>query len=246
MNAFSLTLVLLGSALCLASTGCRDAPGKPKLTTVAARPDQVLDFPTLYKQNCAACHGIDGKNGAAIALANPVYLMTAGADNLKRITAAGLPGTLMPPFAATSGGTLTDTQVTALTNGMVKIWGDPESLHGVTPLGYASHTAGVPQQGKIAFATFCATCHGADGEGVKNSASQTGSIVDATYLALVSDQSLRSIILAGRPDLGMPDWRSDVTGTNARALTDQQVTDIVAWIGSHRVNQQQQTFAKQP
>jgi hypothetical protein len=81
---------------------------------------------------------------------------------------------------------------------------------------------------------------------VKNSASQTGSIVDATYLALVSDQSLRSIILAGRPDLGMPDWRSDVTGTNARALTDQQVTDIVAWIGSHRVNQQQQTFAKQP
>lgn len=246
MNMRLLFSVLLCTAACFASTGCRNAPGKPKLNAEAARPDQVLDFPTLYKQNCAACHGIDGKNGAAIALANPVYLMTTGIDNLKRITATGVPGTLMPPFATTSGGTLTETQVAVLANGMVKTWGAPESLANVTPQGYASHTLGIPAQGEIAFKTFCARCHGAGGEGVKNTAHQTGSIIDASYLDLVSDQSLRSVIIAGRPDLGMPDWRSDMTGPNAPPLTDQQVTDIVAWLGSHRVSQQQQSFAKQP
>ncbi len=41
-------------------TGCRTAPGKPGPADVAARPEQVLDFPTLYRQNCSACHGDRG------------------------------------------------------------------------------------------------------------------------------------------------------------------------------------------
>jgi cytochrome c oxidase cbb3-type subunit 3/ubiquinol-cytochrome c reductase cytochrome c subunit len=57
-----------------------------------------------------------------------------------------------------------------------------------------------------------------------------GSIVDPTYLALVSDQYLRSIIIAGRPDQGMPDWRSD----SNQSLTDAQITDIVSWLASKR------------
>ena len=56
----------------------------------------------------------------------------------------------------------------------------------------------------------------ADGSGSKapeanNPDAVSGSIVDPSYLALVSDQSLRSTIIAGRPDLGMPDWRSDTS-----------------------------------
>ena len=37
-----------------------------------------MEFATLYKQNCAGCHGENGKNGAAISLADPVYLAVAG------------------------------------------------------------------------------------------------------------------------------------------------------------------------
>jgi cytochrome c oxidase cbb3-type subunit 3/ubiquinol-cytochrome c reductase cytochrome c subunit len=55
--------------------------------------------------------------------------------------------------------------------------------------------------------------------------------VDPTYLALVSDQYLRSIIIAGRPDQGMPDWRSD----SSQSLTDVQITDIVSWLASRRI-----------
>jgi hypothetical protein len=55
--------------------------------------------------------------------------------------------------------------------------------------------------------------------------------VDPTYLALVSNQSLRTTVIAGRPDLGKPDWRDDIPGT---PLTADQISDLVAWLAGHR------------
>jgi len=246
MNLGSLTVATLAVSLCLASAGCMNAPGKPQLKAEAARPEQVLDFPTLYKQNCAACHGENGKNGAAISLANPVYLMTAGIDNLQRVTAAGLPGSLMPPFGKKAGGLLTDAQVTVLARGMIDAWGRSPALAGITTLPYSSQTKGIAAQGQIAFATFCAGCHGANGAGVATKTGQRGSIVDPAYLALVSDQGLRSIMIAGYPEQGMPDWRSDLTGAGARAMTDQEVTDIVAWMASYRTATPGQQYPQHP
>ncbi len=75
---------------------------------------------------------------------------------------------------------------------------------------------------------------------------QTGSIIDPAYLALVSDQGLRSTIIAGQPEQGMPDWRSDLTGTGARAMTDQEVTDTVAWMTSHRIATPGQPYHQHP
>ena len=54
--------------------------------------------------------------------------------------------------------------------------------------------------------------------------------MDPAYLALVSDQGLRVAVIAGRPDLGMPDWRS-VAG---QPLSRQQISDIVAWLTTQR------------
>lgn len=244
MNVRTLTLAMLAGSLCFASTGCMNAPGKPRLGTEAARPSQVLDFPTLYKQNCAACHGENGRNGAAISLANPVYLATAGIGNIQHVTATGLSGTLMPPFAKRAGGMLTDAQVAVLASGMIDAWGRSPALAGVTPLPYASQTRGIPAQGRTAYATFCASCHGPDGTGSANK--QPGSIIDPAYLALVSDQALRSTIIAGNPELGMPDWRSDLSGPRSRPMTEQEVTDIVAWMASNRTATPGQLYPQHP
>ena len=73
--------------------------------------------------------------------------------------------------------------------------------------------------------------------------SKLGSIVDPSYLALISDQNLRSIIIAGRPDEAMPDWRSDCSNT---PMTDQQITDILAWLASKRVANPGQPYPTQP
>jgi cytochrome c oxidase cbb3-type subunit 3/ubiquinol-cytochrome c reductase cytochrome c subunit len=211
--------------------GCHP-PGKPGPGPEVGRPDQLLDFKPLYAQNCAACHGADGRNGAALSLANPVYLATAGEANIRNVISKGVDGTSMPPFSRPAGGMLTDQQINVLTTGMLKAWGNTAVLGNTQPLPYAATSQGDPTRGAAAFRTYCAQCHGADGTGARVRGTPVGSIVDPAYLALISNQGLRSIVLAGIPGQGMPDWRSDA----GQAMTDQQITDIVAWLASHRTN----------
>ncbi|MFP5267099.1 MAG: c-type cytochrome [Acidobacteriota bacterium] len=233
MNLRWLNLSLAALAVGFCCGGCHDAPGRPG--AAVTRPDKVTDFHVLYHQSCAACHGADGNYGDAISLNNPVYLAIAGAANIQRITANGVPGTLMPAFAKSQGGMLTDQQVATLAQGVESNWGRSNALGGQTAPPYASSAAGDPAAGQKAYVTFCASCHGADGKGVVNAKLHTGSIVDPSYLALISDQGLRSLILSGQPQEGMPDWRSDLQGAGPRSMTDQEVTDTVAWLASHRV-----------
>src|SRR6516225_7155463 len=96
---YAMVSALILAAAGIALVGCSRIPGRPGPGPEVVRPDQVLDFSTLYKTNCAACHGANGKNGAAISLANPAYLAIAGEDNVRQITAKGVGGTLMPAFA---------------------------------------------------------------------------------------------------------------------------------------------------
>ena len=233
MRRYSLLLASL--CLCLACAGCK-APGKPGPGPEVGRPEQLVAFAPLYQQNCAACHGSDGRGGASISLANPVYLAVAGVANIEGVTSKGVAGTAMPPFSKQAGGMLTDQQIQSISQGVIEAWSRPDAIAEATAPGYRSSSAGDPTQGQKAFATFCARCHGTDGAGVSSgSTTHTGSLVDPAYLALVSDQSLRSTIIAGQPEQGMPDWRSDLTGSSARPMTDQEITDTVAWLASHRI-----------
>src|SRR6185369_6689672 len=58
----------------LAFVGCNSLPGRPGPGPEVVRPDEVLDFNALYKQNCSGCHGAEGRGGAAVSLSDPVYL----------------------------------------------------------------------------------------------------------------------------------------------------------------------------
>ncbi|MGC2504809.1 MAG: c-type cytochrome, partial [Silvibacterium sp.] len=209
------------------------------------RPEQVLDFALLYKNSCSACHGDHGLNGAALPLDNPVYLAWAGHDRMVQIVAGGMSHTLMPAFAESRGGTLTDQQVESIVSGMIDHWGKPGILNGTNAPGYTHVAQGDGTQGKAAFQTFCARCHGTDGKGISGSDAETksvlarsktgpfvGSIVDPTYLSLVSNQELRDIVVSGLPGGGMPDWRGDGV---VKPMTDKDVSDIVAWLVSQRV-----------
>jgi mono/diheme cytochrome c family protein len=214
----------------MAVLGCRSAPGYPKPEPEVPRPEEVHDFATLYKQNCSGCHGENGRNGAAIALNNPVYLALAGREKLVEISAKGEPGTMMPGFASPAG-MLTEQQVESIVDGMIRQWGQANVLAGQNAPAYAAATKGDAEHGQQAFATYCARCHGSDGRGGASNGLKVGSIVDPSYLQLISDQGLRSITIAGRPDEGKPDWRGDVPG---HAMSDKDVTDIVAWLAAQR------------
>jgi mono/diheme cytochrome c family protein len=237
---------LVMAVTALALVGCSRIPGRPGPGPEVVRPEEVLDFPGLYKANCAACHGANGRDGAAISLANPVYLAVAGETNLREITAKGVSGKLMPPFAKSAGGMLTDQQISVLVTGMMQEWSKTDTLAGLTLPQYRSALQGDAVRGQQAFGIFCARCHGATGEGslgdAKSGTGKVGSIVDGSYLALISDQALRSITISGRPDEGMPDWRYDA----AQPLTDQQITDIVAWLATKRTANPGQPYPTKP
>ncbi len=210
----------------LVCTACTASPGTPRADSVVVAPNQVVDFKLLYGQNCAGCHGSDGKGGASIALANPVFLAIADDTVIRRTAANGEPGTPMPAFAQSAGGMLTDQQIEALVRG-IRSWAKPDVLGDQTPPPYAAEAPGDPQRGADVYRTYCASCHGANGRG----GSKASSIVDGSFLALINDQQLRTIVIAGRPELGAPDWRADVEG---RPMSVQDISDVVAWLSSQR------------
>jgi cytochrome c oxidase cbb3-type subunit III len=216
------------SAIAVLLSGCGSAPGKPGAGPEVPRPNDILDFGTLYAQNCAACHGAEGKGGAAIALADPVYLTIADDAAIRKVVANGVSRTSMPAFATSAGGMLTEKQIDVISSGIRSQWSRPGILNGVNVPSYAAKSTGNVQSGEATYKTFCESCHGPSGRG-----GQKGSaITDDSFLALVSDQGLRTLVIAGRPELGAPDWRGDLPG---KPMSDQEITDVVAWLASRRV-----------
>jgi cytochrome c oxidase cbb3-type subunit III len=223
----SLLIASLLASAALAS--CSRFPGKPGPGPEVPRPDSVLDPVVLFGQNCQGCHGADGRNGPAMMLSDPVYLALVDDDTLRSVISKGHPGTAMSAFAQKEGGMLTDEQVNAIIRGIRERWSKPNALGGDTAPPYAAKSAGDAAHGQAVYGTFCSSCHGADGNG----GPKAGSIVDHAYLSLITDQGLRTIVIAGRPDFNAPDWQNNVPG---HPMSDQDITDVVAWLASQRPN----------
>jgi len=191
------------------------------------RPNKMMDFNFLYAKNCSGCHGPNGEGGAAIALGDPVYLAIADDATIRRITADGVAGTSMPAFAQHSGGMLTDDQIKVIVAGILTRWAKPDLLRDTNAPPYMAQGPGDAKRGAEVYNTYCATCHGAEGHGGK----RASAIVNSSYLALVSDQYLRTTVIAGRREWGAPDWRGDVAG---KPMSPEDVSDVVAWLVAQR------------
>jgi cytochrome c oxidase cbb3-type subunit III len=217
-------------------SACSSPPGRPTKDSEDPAPSQISDFKTLYAENCAACHGTEGRGGAAIALADPVYLAVIDETSMRKVVANGIQGTSMSAFAQSAGGMLTDKQVDVIIRGIFSHWAQKGTLDGANPPSYAAKSSGDVQRGEASYRTYCSSCHGAQGQGgPKGSA-----ITNDSFLALVSDQELRTMTIVGRPELGAPDWRGNVPG---RPMSDQEITDVVAWLASHRVQSPGQPYS---
>jgi cytochrome c oxidase cbb3-type subunit 3 len=215
---------------------CSTSNGEPQTNSESVAPSQVLDFDTLYAQNCAGCHGAQGRGGASISLANPVYLTIVDETKMRTIVANGVRRTSMPAFAQLAVGMLTEQQIEVITSGIFSRWGHKQVLDGANPPSYAAKAAGNVDHGQLVFATYCAFCHGSEGGGTPKGSA----ITNDSFLALVSDQGLRTVVITGRPELGAPDWRGNVPG---RPMTDQEITDVVAWLASRRAQNPGQPYS---
>ena len=202
-------------SICVLLVSC----GKPSIEDRPIRPSEVLDFDTLFASRCAGCHGTDGAGSGSIALHDPALLNIMSKDSLRTLIRDGRKGTLMPSFQSNTGNPLSDAQIDVIVDGMIGQWkvdAPPwsESRRYEVKNGKAT-------KGKGAFVDMCGQCHGNDGMG-----GSAGSVIMPAYLELVSPQYLRTVILCGRPELGMPPMASKID--------DRTIDDIVAWLQTHK------------
>jgi mono/diheme cytochrome c family protein len=254
LGAFPNLLRVVPALLVLGLAGCDlNLPGKPdEKKQEKWRPEGIKKFEPLFAQNCAGCHGKDGKLGAAPPLNDPLFLALVEENTLRMVIdkgreeiAEGRKGALMPAFggrpstpvplpgkALVVKGNLTKQQIEVLVKGLRKEWGKLDKAPKDAPPYEADEKAGNKAAGAKVFQRACASCHGKDGAGGEKTA---GAVHDPALLATLSDQVLRRLIITGRPDLGMPDY-ADKTGRGEdfQPLTSQDVADLVALLASWR------------
>ena len=114
-------------------------------------------------------------------------------------------------------------------------WYKAGTLDGANAPPYHAAKAADAAHGQQVYLTYCASCHGGRSDQYRIK-SKAGSITHPAFLSLVSDQVLRTVVIAGRPDIGQPDWRNDLPG---HPMSDQEVTDVVGWLSSQRPGGQQ-------
>ena len=248
------------------AAGCdADLPGKPNPKDRPITANKVLVFEKLYSRNCSGCHGNDGKQGPAPPLNDPLFRAIVPPAELQKVLEHGRPGTPMPPFARENGGSLSKEQIQVLVHeikgeayrivekreeggvkveivadeqGMAPRWGRVAPAPADVPAYTPPETVGNVDRGKKQFARACSSCHGDNGEGIEQDGRRRNKIHEEAFLALMSDQALRRLIITGRPDLHrqMPDY-SQKAGRPAGfepPLTSPDIVDLVALLGSWR------------
>jgi len=167
---------------------------------------EVADFQTLFRDNCSGCHGTEGRGGPGRILNDGLYLAFIPKESLRSV--------------------ITPEQISVLVDGMERNWAKAVNLRGATLPAYeASPAVGDATRGKKLFLRDCFACHAKGG--------LAGPLSDPAYLSLTTKQNLRTSIVVGRPDLGMPDYRVLNVG---RALSEQDIADLVTYLAGETVS----------
>lgn len=180
----------------------------------------------LYAQNCAVCHGADGRGGVGVPLALPSFLPSVSDDYLIGTIRHGRPGRVMPSFSQ-----LSDAEVKAIV-AHLRSWMPPDSR--VVQLS-TRPVQGDAARGKALFAERCAGCHGTHGEGghgtgVTFSRPRDLPIIapalnNPGFLAAATDQMIKTTLMNGRDGTPMVSFL-------AQGLKERDIDDIVSYVRS--------------
>jgi cytochrome c oxidase cbb3-type subunit 3 len=191
----------------------------------------------LYGTHCAACHGDKGGGGVGVPLSMPSFLDSVDDHFLHQTIRQGRPGRVMPAFAS-----LSDAQVAAIV-GFIRGWSDKPA-----PAYSTARIEGDAEHGKELYASYCAACHGAEGEG----GSGTGvtfsrhrdlpiiapALNNSGFLAAASDEMIRHTLQYGREGTPMRSFL-------VQGLSEQDLADLVSYVRSFdgKITDTQETSA---
>ncbi|MDP6443697.1 MAG: c-type cytochrome [Pirellulaceae bacterium] len=206
-------------------------PREADTSLVSASRGEARYGGSLYRANCAGCHGMDGRGGQiGISLRSPAFLSIASDEFLTRTILRGRANTAMPSWRQFDNREMSD--LLAFIRSWQPLNSDRDDvlslLHPLrTP---PTDTAPVntlrnrqaykpsAKIGRVLYRSRCAVCHGDDGLGDIGPSLHNDSV-----LRVVSNEFLHDTIVRGRPGTAMPAWRQ---------LTSADVADLIALLRS--------------
>ncbi len=190
----------------------------PALTTASTSGED------LYRNNCSACHGIDGRGGAGVPLSLPSFLNSVSDNYISNTITLGRPGRIMPAFR-----TLDDKEVMAIVQFM-RQWapGSGQSFSEVK-------IKGDPIRGQQLFAKQCAACHGKNAEGGRGTGVTKSrprdfpimapALNNPGFLVAATDTMIKHIIAEGREGTPMKSFTK-------QGMSENDINDVVSYIRS--------------
>src|SRR5258707_5898664 len=99
-------LSLVPLTLLVGSLGCNRKIGPPNDQEELMRPEDVVSFDRLYKQNCSACHGENGSGGPRSVWPIPTIKHLWMAPPLSAGSTLAIPGPRLPASVSRQAGFL--------------------------------------------------------------------------------------------------------------------------------------------
>lgn len=184
----------------------------------------ATDGATLFGTFCAACHGTIGQGmrypgmPPFPAIGNPDFLAVASDEFIAATVRGGRPGHRMPAWGEKEGG-LRASEVAEVVSHVRRL-GDVKVEPDRKPRRWVQ---GDPKEGALMFAAYCATCHGARGEGKEGPA-----LNNKVLLANATDTYLTETIRRGRRGTAMEGFANP--STVRPALAGAEIASIVAYL----------------
>ncbi len=174
----------------------------------------------LFRANCAACHGSDGRGGeVGISLRSLTFQSIASDEFIAQTILRGRANTAMPSWAEFDNREVSDLLA------YIRQWQPLRSQRSEVLASNVLASNTMPQDsvatGLKLYRSRCAVCHGEDGEGKIGP-----SLNNQSVLPVVSDEFLHDTVVLGRPGTAMPAWRQ---------LSSLDVVDLIALLRSWQI-----------
>ena len=191
----------------------------------------------LFENNCAVCHGEQGKGGTGVPLALPDFQRQVSDEFLYTTIRMGRPGRVMPAFTR-----LSDAEVHQIIDYIRSF------THVEKPKNNTARIQGNIEHGKQLFAQDCAACHGDHGQGGKGTGVTFSrprdlpilapALNNPGFLASATDTMIKQTLLQGREGTPMNPFKG-------QKVKDQDINDIVSYVRSFQQAQKPATTGKE-
>jgi len=193
----------------IAKAGYADIEKDPRLMEIVRQSGR-----TLFRDNCAACHGRDAKGGHGFPnLTTSSWIWGGNPEAMAETIRVGVNSA--HPKSRTS-------QMMAFGRDQLLPRGDLDNVVAYVRSLSAPSTAGNVAAGKAVFAANCASCHGEEGKG--NADLGAPDLTDQVWVYGGDPQSIHDSVWAGRQGF-MPSWEARLSDVERKILV-LYVTDL--------------------